>query len=414
MDEFALPSAGVVQLARLLVRPPDAFPFERSAECARLASAALPLAAGLARRPPAASAPLRECLAGWVRARAWAAVRRRDGALPLWLCSWFIVECLLRAALLPNNAPQAPSTVRAACFGPDAGAALDGFARFVAFGTDEEDDWVEGGRPSLAALRAGERLSALAAASAEAARFLREHAAPLPFEDDEEEARRVLDWLRAWAGADLAEAHRERLAERFVAVTPLDLHAPAVADAPERDGAEARLRPRAFALSVSRPDVAGAAVAWAREATKRAFEDPALEEAAGLATLAYAVQQACQVELDGAFVFWDDRPLETVAHLQRLSAERGATRRVPRLVRSGGAWHLVVGGTQVPQTFEMDSWASAVGAWCRRVRDEADGMLGRGRNASNAVQSILRPPRAVVVDARAALGGVRSAPLDVS
>jgi hypothetical protein len=105
-------------------------------------------------------------------------------------------------------------------------------------------------------------------------------------------------------------------------------------------------------------------------------------------------------------------PITALAHLEKIVRESGATRRVPRLMRSCSTWYVLrldslSSGYAAHPT---ETWAHAIALWCRLVRDEAQGMLGRGKCASNVVAAILRPPTAARPDARAALAATGAAP----
>lgn len=383
---------------------------------------------------------------------------------PLWTSSWFIVECFLRlivfdlACAIGKDWAQEVTiknivakeeaniierarlsgletrihVIRSALYHStevqqwketnsfDDICAL-GCASVVCFPNEGvEDEWILNGRPTFTALRVFERCSTIFAAAGMVHEILEanENTDNFALEDPTHTAA-TLQWARRWKG-DLADPHRDLLTERLLRAlpengcTPLDEATPAYWDSPDREGAEARVRPYAFYLNTSRPDIAGESMKKAREYTKTVWDEPEesiLFEAAAIASLHHAIQQVCDVRILNRFVFDDNTPFLVLEHFRFLAEEKNATRYVPRLVRSRGVWFVLLPVPEVSAEFQCvraRNWADAIARWCVLLRDgRAKGFMARGKNASNTIASVLNQnAREVNKDPlRAALAG---------
>jgi hypothetical protein len=272
---------------------------------------------------------------------------------------------------------------------------------------DDNDEWSADGKPTLNGLRVCERTSTLAGASSTLAELLRKN---LCFECDADDSAvvRVEEWVRAWGRTDIADGMRDLLIERLLrspggGCTALDFQCPNVVDSDERQGSEARMRPNAFALAVSRPDDAQDKIKRMRDLVRTVWdEDPTSSffENVAISCLSYAVQQVCDVSLCGRYIFDDASPLEALGHLVELCKERSATRFVPRLFRSERSWYVVVPtpmgaedlGTYT--TYKTEKWQCAIVEWCRLAKQNAQGVLARGKIATSVLDQILSQPPA--------------------
>lgn len=268
--------------------------------------------------------------------------------------------------------------------------------------TKAEDDWITNNRPSFNTLRLFERWSTLNAAAAMLRNALEKHEDERAAPHVPEHVPLVLQWARKWKG-DLADPHRDLLTERLMralpgnnACTVLDEATPNFWDSPDKEGAEARMRPYAFFLNISRPDVAGETMKQARESVKTVWDDEetsALLEAAAIASLHYAIQQLCDVKIMNRFVFDDATPMDTLEHIFSFANEKNSLRYVPRLIKSRGSWFVVVPESQIGPRYtcaKAHNWADAVARWCVVLKNGmANGMVARGKCANNTILSIL-------------------------
>lgn len=405
-------------------------------------------------------------LCSWRRDKIFALIEPKiiDNAPPLWISSWYIIECFLRLIVFDlacatgkewirgialknimekeeaniierarvSGLETKVSVVRSALFRStevlqwkeplsfDDICAL-GCASVVCFpNEDADDDWILNGRPTFTALRVFERCSTIFAAAGIVREILEanENTEDFALEDQAHTAATV-QWARRWKG-DLADPHRDLLTERLLRAlpeggcTPLDEATPAYWDSPDREGAEARVRPYAFYLNTSRPDIAGESMKKAREYTKTVWDEPEdspLFEAAAIASLHHAIQQVCDVRILNRFVFDDNTPFSVLSHFRSLSEEKNATRYVPRLMRSRGVWFVLLPVPEVSAEFQCvraRNWADAIARWCVLLRDgRAKGFMARGKNANNTIASVLNQnAREVTKDPlRAALAG---------
>jgi hypothetical protein len=275
-------------------------------------------------------------------------------------------------------------------------------------GADVDALWADAGKPSLAALNAMERDSSIRFAVALLRhRLLVAAAAGLDSVVLEELSggMRARDWLASRFGIESTDGRMDVLYEELLRAvdhgwTPHDSLSSGVFDSSDRGGAESRRRPHFFALSCSRPGDAGGAATRCREYAQDSAQwehhspDQPSQTAIAVATLRYCVAQESDVELRGVYMFDDGEPYEAYARLSfDLQHMRPCARPVPRLfVTRGTEWWIVgrqPGLTPTPVTVSgPHTWDVAIERWCRRVLDDAGGVVARGKSARGVAESV--------------------------